>query len=43
MDKSKTGSTERQDQIQMTADMKTAMAGREAPENEWVGCIGKIG
>ncbi len=45
MDKSKKkkkgGQTE--EQIQMSAGMKTAMAGKEAPEKEWAGCIGKIG
>lgn len=27
----------------MSAGMKTAMGGEEAPEKEWPGCIGKIG
>ena len=43
MDKSKKREDREKEQIQMSAGMKTAMAGKEAPEKEWAGCIGKIG
>lgn len=33
----------RKEQIQMSAGRKTAMAGEEAPEKEWAGCLGEIG